>query len=167
MTQKEKIIEELQKQLLIEMAKSKQKLNDDLIDLLPIIIEHLILIMLYPNNIELDHWKGEIKGNSSKYSMLKHNKKYPTKNDLTDYLQEANETVNNQLEWYIGEAYRKEANLDYIFKLNEINLNLMKKLILNYINYVCENINSKTGLVDENLIYNKLNEIINIYNKEK
>ena len=50
MTEKEKILEELTKYVLQEMALSKKELISKLLDLAPIVIEHLILIMLYPNN---------------------------------------------------------------------------------------------------------------------
>ena len=109
MTEKEKVLEELTKYILQEMALSKKALISKLLDLAPIVIEHLILIMLYPENNELNHWKGEIKGNSSKYYKLKHNNKYPTYDDLSgDYLQTIYETVDDQLTYYIDEAYRKE-----------------------------------------------------------
>lgn len=124
MIEKEEILEELTKYILQEMTLSKKALISKLLDLAPVIIEHLILIMLYPENNELNHWKGEIKGNSSKYYKLKQNNKYPTYDDLSgDYLQTIYETVDDQLAYYIDEAYRKESeNLPkYIYQLKTLN----------------------------------------------
>lgn len=166
MTEKEKILEELSKYILTEMAITKQKLIEDLIDLIPVIIQHLILIMLFPDNQEINHWKGEIKGNTFKYRKMKHNKKYPTYDDLkTDYLQTVYEEVDDQLEADISEAYRKEDKyLDYYVPIDDINLTLMRNLIKSYFEFVCKNINPNNGTVDENLIYNKLDNIIKWYN---
>lgn len=166
MTEKEKIIEEYIK-LLQEMAITKKKLIEDLIDLIPIIIQHLILVMLYPKNKEYNHWVGEIKGNSFKYRMMKHNRKYPTYNDLKgDYLQTVNEELNDQLIADISEAFRKEDKyLKNYIPLEQINLDLMRKLIKSYFEFVCRNINPNNGLVDENKIYNKINDIVREYNK--
>ena len=166
MTEKEKILEELSKYLLTEMAVSKQKLINDLIDLIPIVIQHLILIMLFPQNQEINHWKGEIKGNTFKYRKMKHNKKYPTYDDLNgDYLQTVYEEVDDQLEADISEAYRKEdKHLDYYIALKNIKLDLMRTLIKSYFEFVCKNINPKNGIVDETLISNKLDDIIKQYN---
>ena len=167
MTEKEKIIDELSKVILKEMALSKKDLINKLLDVAPIVIEHLILIMLYPNNNEINHWKGEIKGNSSRYYKLKHNNKYPTYKDLSgNYLQTIYETVDDQLLYYIEEIYRKESKaLSKLIPFNQIKLDKMKELIKLYFNTVCQNINSKNGLVDSSLIYNTLDNISKEYNK--
>lgn len=167
MTEKEKILEELTKYILQEMALSKKALISKLLDLAPIVIEHLILIMLYPENSELNHWKGEIKGNSSKYYKLKQNNKYPTYDDLSgDYLQTIYETVDDQLAYYIDEAYRKESeNLPKYISIKNIKLDKMKELIKTYFTTICKNIDKNTGIVDSNLIYKLLDDIITKYNK--
>lgn len=167
MTEKEKILEELTKYILQEMALSKKALISKLLDLAPTVIEHLILIMLYPENNELNHWKGEIKGNSSKYYKLKHNNKYPTYDDLSgDYLQTIYETVDDQLAYYIDEAYRKESkNLPKYISIKNIKLDKMKELIKTYFTTICKNIDKNTGIVDSNLIYKLLDDIITKYNK--
>ena len=166
MTEKEKIIEELTKYMLQEMAISKKDLINRLLDIAPIVIEHLILIMLYPNNYELNHWKGEIKGNSSRYYKLKHNNKYPTFKDLSkEYLQTIYETVDDQLVYYIQEAYRKESNnIDQLILVKEINIDKIKDLIKRYFTTICQNINKDNGLVDNSLIDSLLDNIIKEYN---
>ena len=98
---------------------------------------------------------------------MKHNKKYPTYNDLKgDYLQTVNEELNDQLIADISEAFRKEDKyLKNYIPLEQINLDLMRKLIKSYFEFVCRNINPNNGLVDENKIYNKINDIVREYNK--
>ena len=163
----DKLEEELTKYILQEMALSKKALISKLLDLAPVVIEHLILIMLYPENNELNHWKGEIKGNSSKYYKLKQSNKYPTYDDLSgDYLQTIYETVDDQLVYYIDEAYRKESeNLPKYISIKNIKLDKMKELIKTYFTTICKNIDKNTGIVDSNLIYKLLDDIITEYNK--
>lgn len=166
MTEKEKIIEELTEYVLQEMALSKKDLINKLLDTAPIIIEHLILIMLYPKNQELNHWKDEIKGNSSRFYKLKHNNKYPTYKDLSkDYLRTVYETIDDQLVYYIEEAYRKEYdNIGKLISIKKIDMNKMKYYIKMYFTMICQNINKDTGLVDSKLINTYLNNIIRDYN---
>lgn len=165
MTEREKLIEEIKKQILLEMTDTKHDLNQKLKSKLDVLIEHLLLVILYPNYNEINHWKEEIKSITSKYPKLKHNNKYPTKKDLQDYLQEVDETVSNQLSWYLGEIFIKEKELQPKYNIKDINEKLMQTLIIEFINYVCENINPLNGMVDENLIYTKLDQISKIYNE--
>ena len=52
MTEKEKILEELRKRMLLEMAITRNDFYNDLKNIHEVITIHLILIMLFPNNNE-------------------------------------------------------------------------------------------------------------------
>ena len=61
MTEKEKIIEELKKHLLTEMACTRSEFKDFLKSKYPIIIEHLILILTQPKHALLKQYKEEFR----------------------------------------------------------------------------------------------------------
>lgn len=71
----EKLVEELTKQLLLEMAISRSKFTEFIESNVKIIIDHLILCLTQPTSSSLSHWKGEIYGNFSRFDKLKYSKK--------------------------------------------------------------------------------------------
>lgn len=170
MTEKEKIIEMLTKNILVEMAIPRSEFRDNLKNAYPIVIKHLILIITQPNNQELNHWKGEIYGNFSRFEKLKYSKKYPTKQDFMDCgMETCYEHIMDQLDSYIIEVYSRELKKD-VFKISDINMNInvekLKQLIIEYFEWCIDNMNNKTGLIDKLSAYNKMDDLINLYNKE-
>lgn len=167
MTEKEKIVEELQKQLLKEMAITKSELINRLLDKVPTLLQHLILVILFPNDKNINHWKKEIRINSDTYIKLKTNNKYPAYNDLAKgYLDTVKDIINDQLIRNLEDIFEDE-NIDLEKYINNIDYNLLKQLLYSYFEFICKNIDPNTGIVDKNLIYNKINDIIKEYNNEK
>lgn len=82
MTEKEKIIKELKKYINWDNSDEK-KFWDDIQAALNPVTEHLILIILFPNDINYNHWCTEIYGSFSQFFKLSYmNNKYPTKADF-------------------------------------------------------------------------------------
>lgn len=168
MTNKEKVIEELTKRLLTEMACTRSEFRDFLKSHYPVVIEHLILVITQPNNTSINHWKGEIYGNFHKFEKLKYSKKYPTVDDFIDCgMESCFEEIEDQLESDIIDAFDKETD-ETVFELNDINLEInipkLKQCIYKYFEWAISNVDPKTGTINKSDIYNKINELIKEYN---
>ena len=79
------------------------------------------------------------------------------------------EHIMDQLDSYIIEVYSRELKKD-VFKISDINLDInvekLKQLIIEYFEWCIDNMNNKTGLIDKLSAYNKMDDLINLYNKE-
>ena len=166
MNEKEKLNEELIKYMLNEMARKKSEIIASLHSEISTIFIHLILIMLYPNNREVNHWKGEIARKFVSFDMMKHNKRYPNFDDLKDYRESVYDKADKALVNYIKLAYRNEGYKikDKLVNIKQIDLAKMSNLIKMFIDFICNNIDKDTGLVDIDLIYEELDNVIEAYN---
>ena len=169
MTEKEKIIEESKKRLLTEMAIPRSQFVENLQTQVLVVINHLILCLTQPNSQDLNHWKGEIYGNFSKFDKLKYSKKYPTEQDFLDCgMENWFERIEDKMDSYIIDIYSEELQKD-IFKIEEINLDIniekLKICICNYLTWAIQNMNPDTGVINKLSAYNKIDEIIKEYNK--
>ena len=168
MTEKEKIIEMLTKNILVEMAIPRSEFRDNLKNAYPIVIKHLILILTQPNNQELNHWKGEIYGNFSAFDILKYNKKYPSEKDfLNSGMDNWFERFKNQMKWWVTKAYQLELGnniLKYEDIPYKIDLEKVSKCCIEYFNWLINNVDSKTGTVDQSKVYSKIDELVKQYN---
>ena len=167
MTERERILDELEKQMLLEMSITRRDFYDDLKSIHEIITIHLILIMLFPTNDEYNHWCGEICGKFQRFYRLKYkNNKYPTKEDFEEvFINTWYECLDDRLEAYIYDAYKKE-NLDVdLIPLRDIKLDLLRSNIKYYIDWVISNVDSKTGTIDEISAMHVLHKITKMYNK--
>lgn len=153
--------------MLSEMAHTRSKIISSLVSDISTVLPHLILIMLYPNDENINHWKGEVAGKLHGLSRMKHNNKYPTYKDLKDYIDTFKDSATVQLLNNIKLAYRKEGyNIkERLIEINKINQDKMSKIIVDFIELIYNNINPNTGLIDIDLIYNELDNMINKYNK--
>lgn len=83
MTEREKVVEELKKYLLTKRAITRKEFRDDIQAALNPVTEHLILIVLFPDDINYNHWCTEIYSLFSQFYKLSYKKnKYPTKEDF-------------------------------------------------------------------------------------
>lgn len=167
MTDKEKILEELRKRMLLEMAITRTDFYNDLKNIHEVITIHLILIMLFPNNKEYNHWCSKIYGNFSEFYRLKYkHNKYPTKDDFEKvFINTWYECLDDRLETFIYKTYKKEDIDIELIPLQNIKLDLLRENIKYYINWVISNVNSDTGVVDETSAYNVMHKITVNYNK--
>ena len=169
MTEKEKILEELRKRMLTEMAIPRSQFRDYIMSKYPVVIKHLILCLTQPNHTAVNHWKSEIYGNFSSFDKLKYTKKYPTTQDFLDCgMETCFENIEDKMEYYIIKAYSEEDDVTY-FNLQDIDLKInIDKLIVSitdYFNWLINNVNLETGVVDKYGVYTKIEDLMLSYNK--
>ena len=70
---------------LSEYAKAKQIMANELQTKVDVIVEHLIKLILMPNNEAYKHWQSEIAGHLHTIHKLKGKNKYPTFDQLYDW----------------------------------------------------------------------------------
>lgn len=159
MTYRDKLVEEWQKQLLLEMAITKKDFFLKLEGIYEIVTEHLILALLDRNNINYTHWCEEIYGNFGRFLKLKYkHNRYPTAQDFKEvFIDTWFECLDDRLESYIKEAFEMEE-----CKCPDLDKNTIDKLrnnIKEYINWIITNVNPNTGEVDKSQAYNKIDTL--------
>ncbi|MGN1031949.1 MAG: hypothetical protein ACI4PU_00665 [Intestinibacter sp.] len=159
MTYKEQLIEEWQKQLLLEMAITRRDFFLKLEAVYETVTEHLILALVNKEDENYNHWCSEIYGNFGRFLKLKYrHNKYPTAEDFKEvFLDTWFECLDDRLESYIEEAYEREEK-----ETPELNPDQIKKLrnnIKSYLNWVITNVNPQTGEVNKSQAYKKLKEL--------
>lgn len=145
---------------LSEYAKSKQAMEDNIGNRVDVIIEHLIKLILLPQNESRKHWEGEIAGQLNRVHKLKNKNKYPTKGQLLDWTYYYAEDDMKDISWLTNEISNIE--LDYDTKVTIAPQELSIKLNLIAYDYFIwlSNILSIDGSVSNMKIYQKLEEIV-------
>lgn len=72
--------------MLREMADGLQDIKRDLRNCANTLRDHLMLIYLFPDNINVNHWMNEVAGACNSVSKAKHNNKYPKSNFIFENL---------------------------------------------------------------------------------
>ena len=171
MTEKERIVEEIQKRLikLNEMAITRSDFKDNIDKGMKISLLHLILCMVLCKDPEYNHWKGEIYGNFSRFKKLKYSNQYPSLQNFLDCGMETwFESIEDQLDSYIIEAFSKELDQD-ILNLKDIPYNIdvkkLSKYIKTYYEFTLNNIvESKRGLLNKSEAYKEIDRLVKEYN---
>lgn len=146
--------------IVTEFSERKQKIEDELTSATKQIIKHICKIVLMPDNVSVNHWKGEIASFLYEIDKLKGKNKYPSYKQIMDW------TYNKQKDMLtdihkmklilidIAEEYRlKQFDVDKTIKsINEFSIN--------YFSWIAKQL-SNNGYVLRNSIYTELNELIN------
>ena len=141
-----------------EFAKDKDSISRDLYNDSKQVVEHIIKCMLWPKSRDLSHWKTEIMGSLFSIPKYKNNNKYPTFTQLNNwFLKGKLEDTANSLNTNIRIVCRKENK-----KVPDYNLQNIYKCIADYLTWLCQEL-SKTGVVDDVDMENKLNELFLLY----
>ena len=170
MTEKERLLEAIIKELipLQEMAITKNRFEKIIENNGKIALFHLIYCLVQPNSDDYNHWKGEIYGNFSAFDILKYNKKYPSEKDFFySGMDNWFERFKNQMKWWVTKAYQLELGnniLKYEDIPYKIDLEKVSKCCIEYFNWLINNVDSKTGTVDQSKVYNKIDELVKQYN---
>lgn len=143
-----------------EYAKSKQAMEDNIGNRVDVIIEHLIKLILLPQNESRKHWEGEIAGQLNRVHKLKNKNKYPTRAQLLDWTYYYAEDDIKDINWITNEISNIE--FEYNTKIIATPQELSTKLNLITYDYFTwlSDILSTDGSVSNMKIYQKLDEIV-------
>ena len=126
---------------LIEQAKSKNNIENQLYAIGDEIVYHLIKLFLFPNNESKLHWIKELYAFLPRISKMKSTNTYPSSSFIYAYLFGDNEdTFIEQAESYIDEALIKD-DLEVI--IGNVNLLKLRDYIKNYCTWLSCNLSSK------------------------
>lgn len=163
MTEKERIVENLQKILLNEQALSKQDFTTKIVNIYSTVVNHLTAILLFPNNQEVNHWKREIYDNFSRFTKLKSTNKFPNAEQFMKYgIDDCFEDLDYHMKDIILSVYNKETDQDLmnIKELKNIDIDKIRDLIKEYFIWCINNVSRKDGTINRQDAYNKINEIM-------
>lgn len=145
---------------LSEYAKAKQIMENELQAKVDIIVEHLIKLILMPNNEAYKHWQGEIAGQLHTVHKLKGKNKYPTFDQLYEW------TFNYAVE-DITDIKRLDTQIRHIEIDYQISTKMNARLLSKELKRVCEeyfiwlcNRLSQDGNVSNTSIYRQLDSIL-------
>lgn len=71
--------------IITEMAEELREIGRDLKSKNEIVIEHLLMIYLYPNSKHINHWEREVRSFIDKVSKVKSKNKYPTQKQILNF----------------------------------------------------------------------------------
>ena len=135
-------------------AESKSQLRSDLRSVTKEVINHLIKIFLYPNAKEQRHWKQEVATFFNDMPKLKNSKKYPKADFLYENTWDVfKETTDNRIANIIDTMTEDPIETSYEDVYNAIQT---------YFLWICGEL-SKYGIVRNNDIYQKIEDIREIY----
>jgi hypothetical protein len=143
-----------------EYAKAKNTMEQELQAKVDVILEHLIKLILMPDNETYKHWQGEIAGQLHTVHKLKGKNKYPTYKQLYDwtYIYALDEITDiMRLKMQI-----KNLEMDYNFNptMNATQLsNKLNDVCICYFDWLCHELSEK-GFVSNTQIYRKLDMLI-------
>lgn len=116
---------------LIEQAKSKSNIENQLYAIGDEIVYHLIKLFLFPDNKSKSHWIKELYAFLPRISKMKSTNSYPSSSFIYTYLFGDNEdTFLEQAESYIDEALIKDD-----LEITKSNINMIK--LMQYIKNYC------------------------------
>lgn len=166
MNNKDRLTEELIRQLneqqfLLEMAYNIKDIYRKIDDKIEIVIKHLILCIIFSevSNETLDHWKAEVYNNIHRMWKVKGTNKLPTYTQLkTNCIDTWSDSLLTSLDNEI-KSLSKIENL----MITNYNIDKLYECIINYFEWLFTKL-SKTESIDYTNIYNKIDDLIQMYN---
>lgn len=166
MNNKDRLTEELIRQLneqqfLLEMAYNIKDIYRKIDDKIEIVIKHLILCIVFSkvSGETLDHWKSEVYNNIHRMWKVKGTNKLPTYTQLkTNCIDTWSDSLLQSLDNEI-KSLSKIENL----MITNYNTDKLYECIINYFEWLFTKL-SKTESIDYTNIYNKIDDLIQMYN---
>lgn len=166
MNNKDRLTEELIRQLneqqfLLEMAYNIKDIYRKIDDKIEIVIKHLILCIIFSevSSETLDHWKSEVYNNIHRMWKVKGTNKLPTYTQLkTNCIDTWSDSLLQSLDNEI-KSLSKIENL----MITNYNTDKLYECIINYFEWLFTKL-SKTESIDYTNIYNKIDDLIQMYN---
>lgn len=166
MNQKDILTEQTIKQLsehqfLLEMAYNIKDIYRKIDDKIEIVIKHLILCIVFSevSGETLDHWKYEVYSNMHRMWKVKGTNKLPT------FIQLKTNCIDTWSDSLLTSLDNEIKSLSKIENLMITNYNTDKlyECIINYFEWLFTKL-SKTESIDYTNIYNKIDDLIQMYN---
>lgn len=124
------------------------------------IIEHMIKLIVMPDNSARNHWKGEIAGQLSKIDKLKNGKKFPTARQIYAWTYGKKQDLVTDRGWMQVTIRDIEDQYDvYVDMTADEFCNIADEICAEYFSWLADEL-SIVGKVASRDIYNKLDELI-------
>lgn len=149
-------------QFLLEMAYPIKDIYRKIDDKIEIVIQHLILCIIFSNvtPTTLEHWKSEVYNNIHRMWKIKGSNKLPTYKQLeTNCINTWSDTLLSSL----------DSEIKYLCKVENINIykyntHKLYDCIIMYFKWIFTELSNKE-FIEYTDVFNKIDDLINIYNK--
>ena len=125
-----------------------------------VIIEHMLKLLVMPNNSARNHWQGEIAGQLNRVPALKNSKKFPSRDNLINWTYYDNVDSICDINWVLNELDNifDEYGIEYKQDVGQL-IKQLNDICFNYFSWLSEQL-SINGTVRNRDIYQKLDELI-------
>ena len=161
------IWEELKKikeedEMLFEMAYNKKQILDRFLHNFENVISHLMLVYLFRDNKEKNHWEDEVHSFINRTYRCKSNNKFLSIKDIESVLLGWTDCFDQQVSTYIDEIKAKEE----IDEVPEFSIEKLTAFLTNYFKWLSKELSTK-GQVSREEVKNKIDELIKVDEQEE
>lgn len=125
-----------------------------------VIVEHMLKLIVMPDNSARNHWQGEIAGQLNRVTTLKNTKKFPSSSNLLKWTYYDNEDSITDSRWIESELDNiyDEYGVEYDGNVQQLIENL-KNICYEYFSWLADQL-SQNGAIRNRDIYKKLDELV-------